>query len=62
MILWGIFAVALFTLFRQFDGTEKAQDTVSYTQFMQDAKDGKVRKVEVQGHRLTITPQSWRRL
>lgn len=58
VILWGIFAVALFTLFRQFDGTEKAQDTVSYTQFMQDAKDGKVRKVEVQGHRLTITPQS----
>lgn len=58
VILWGIFAVALFTLFRQFDGTEKAQDTVSYTQFMQDAKDGKVRKVEVQGHCLTITPQS----
>lgn len=58
VILWGIFAVALFTLFRQFDGTEKAQDTVSYTQFMQDAKDGKVRKVEVQGHQLTITPQT----
>ncbi len=57
-ILWAIFVLALFALFRQFDTTDKGQDTVSYTQFMQDAKDGKIRRVDIQGHTLTVTPNS----
>ncbi len=58
LALWAVFVIALFTLFRQFETTDKAADTVSYTQFMQDAKDGKVRKVEIQGHTITVTPAS----
>ena len=48
----------LFVLFRQYDGHNAKADAVSYTQFMQDAKDGKVRRVDVQGRRLTVTPQT----
>lgn len=55
-----ILAVAvLFTVFEQFDGTlSTAQSSVSYTQFMADAKAGKIARVDVQGNRITVTPQS----
>ncbi|MDY4162243.1 MAG: ATP-dependent zinc metalloprotease FtsH [Sutterella sp.] len=52
-------AVVLFTVFRQFDAAvEPRLDTTSYTQFMEDAKAGKIRRVDVQGRRITVTPQS----
>ena len=55
-----ILAVAvLFTVFEQFDGTlSTAQSSVSYTQFMADAKAGKIARVDVRGNRITVTPQS----
>ena len=55
-----ILAVAvLFTVFEQFDGTlTTTQSGVSYTQFMADAKAGKIARVDVQGSRITVTPQS----
>lgn len=55
-----ILAVAvLFTVFEQFDGTlSTAQSSMSYTQFMADAKAGKIARVDVQGNRITVTPQS----
>lgn len=55
-----ILAIAvLFTVFEQFDGTlSTAQSSVSYTQFMADAKAGKIARVDVQGNRITVTPQS----
>lgn len=55
-----ILAVAvLFTVFEQFDGTlSTTQSSVSYTQFMADAKAGKIARVDVQGNRITVTPQS----
>ena len=52
-------AVVLFTVFRQFDAAvDPKLDTTSYTQFMDDAKAGKIRRVDVQGRRITVTPQS----
>lgn len=57
--VWILVAVVLFTVFRQFDMTsESATDTTSYTQFMDDAKAGKIRRVDIQGRRITVTPQS----
>ena len=53
--LWVVIAVVLFTVFRQFD-KPRVQDTVSYSQFMDDAKNGKIKDVTVQGHNLTVTP------
>ncbi|MDL5477577.1 ATP-dependent metallopeptidase FtsH/Yme1/Tma family protein, partial [Klebsiella pneumoniae] len=52
---WVVIAVVLFTVFRQFD-KPRVQDTVSYSQFMDDAKNGKIKDVTVQGHNLTFTP------
>ena len=46
-------------MFEQFDGTlTTTQSGVSYTQFMADAKAGKIARVDVQGSRITVTPQS----
>ena len=58
--VWMVIALVLFTVFKQFDSRAPSQDTVSYTQFMDDAKAGKVRKVDVQGDVLYVTPDSGR--
>lgn len=57
--VWLLIAFVLFTVFRQFDDTQSAVapgEQTSYTQFMQDAKDGKIRRVDVQGRKITVTP------
>ncbi len=58
--IWMVIGLVLFTVFKQFDGRSQPQDTVSYTQFMEDAKAGKVRKVDVQSDVLHVTPDSGR--
>lgn len=57
--MWVLIAVGLFTVFQYFEtATEAKSDATSYTQFMDDAKAGNVRKVEIQGRKITVTPQT----
>ncbi|HCR08669.1 MAG TPA: cell division protein FtsH, partial [Sutterellaceae bacterium] len=52
-------ALVLFTVFKQFDGAKKMvsnEPSTSYTQFMDQAKEGKIKRVDVQGRTLTVTP------
>jgi cell division protease FtsH len=58
--VWMVIALVLFTVFKQFDSRAPSQDSVSYTQFMDDAKAGKVRKVDVQSDVLYVTPDAGR--
>ncbi|MFC4278454.1 ATP-dependent zinc metalloprotease FtsH [Achromobacter aloeverae] len=58
--VWMVIALVLFTVFKQFDGRTQSQDGVSYTQFMDDAKAGRIRKVDVQGDVLYVTPDAGR--
>ena len=53
--IWLVIALVLFTVFKQFD-KPRAQEGVTYSQFMDDAKVGKVKRVEVQGRTLLVTP------
>jgi cell division protease FtsH len=53
--VWLIVGLVLFTVFKQFD-KPKDQTLVTYSQFMDDAKAGKVKRVDVQGRTLQITP------
>jgi cell division protease FtsH len=55
-----VIALVLFTVFKQFDTRSPSQDSVSYTQFMDDARSGKIRKVDVQSDVLHVTPDSGR--
>ncbi len=52
--IWLIVALVVFTFFKQFDKTS-TQSQVTYSQFMEDAKSGKVRRVDVQGRNLQVT-------
>ena len=56
--VWMVIALVLFTVFKQFDGRPAAQHSVSYTQFMQDAQSGLIRRVDVQGDVLRVTPEN----
>jgi cell division protease FtsH len=58
--VWMVIALVLFTVFRQFDGRPVAQESVSYTQFMDDARAGKILKVDVQTDVLHVTPDNGR--
>lgn len=53
--IWLVIALVLFTVFKQFD-KPRAQEGVTYSQFMDDAKGGKIKRVEVQGRTLLVTP------
>jgi cell division protease FtsH len=55
-----VIALVLFTVFKQFDSRAPSQDSVSYTQFMDDARAGKIRKVDVQSDVLYVTPDAGR--
>jgi cell division protease FtsH len=53
--VWLVIALVLFTVFKQFD-KPRTNEQVTYTQFMEDAKQGRVKRVEVQGRTLKVTP------
>ncbi|MCO7638496.1 ATP-dependent zinc metalloprotease FtsH [Pseudomonas sp. S 311-6] len=55
-----VIALVLFTVFKQFDSRAPSQDRVSYTQFMEDARGGRIRSVDVQGDTLIVTPDAGR--
>ncbi len=59
--VWLVIALVLFTVFKQFDGRPVTSgDAVTYTQFMEDAKAGRINKVDIQGDTLYVTPESGR--
>ena len=53
--VWLVIALVLFTVFKQFD-KPRGNEPVTYTQFMEDAKQGRIKRVEVQGRSLKVTP------
>jgi cell division protease FtsH len=53
--VWLVIALVLFTVFKQFD-KPRVQEGVPYSQFMDDAKNGKIKAVTVQGRTLNVTP------
>lgn len=58
--IWMVIALVLFTVFKQFDGRTTTSDGVTYTQFMNDARGGRISKVDIQGDKLYVTPDSGR--
>ncbi len=56
--IWGLIGITLFTLFKQMVVGNYPAITQSYTQFIEEAKDGKIARVDIQGQWLTITPKN----
>jgi cell division protease FtsH len=53
--VWLVILLVLFTVFKQLDKSRPA-DPITYTQFMDDARAGKIKRVDVQGRNLKVTP------
>ncbi len=59
--IWLVIALVLFTVFKSFENKSRPQsDVTSYTQFMEDAKAGRVKRVDIEGRTLTVTPAEGR--
>ncbi|AGF48170.1 cell division protease FtsH [Candidatus Kinetoplastibacterium oncopeltii TCC290E] len=57
--VWVGIALALFSVFKHFDGSNRFhQDHYTYTQFMDDVRDGHIKRVEVQGDILRVLSDS----
>lgn len=55
--IWAFALILVYNVYQFADSSKKSKtEEVSYTQFMIDAKDSKVKEVMVQGDELTVTP------
>ena len=54
LILWAVIVVVLMSVFNNFTGTSRQSETVSYSQFIKDVRDGSVREVTIEADNRTI--------
>ncbi len=54
LVLWAVIVVVLMSVFNNFTGTSRQSETVSYSQFIKDVRDGAVREVTIEADNRTI--------
>ena len=47
--VWMVVALVLFTVFKQFEGQQTRSNEMTYSEFMQDAQNGRIKSVIVEG-------------
>ena len=47
--IWMVIALILFSIFRQFDNTRNSSREISYSQFMEEARQGAIKSAVVDG-------------
>ncbi len=60
--IWMVIALILFSIFRQFDGTRGISREVSYSQFMEEARQGAIKSAVVDGRTVRATTTDDRQL
>ena len=60
MAVWMVIAVVLMTVFNQLNTRQAAANTVEYSQFMEDARAGRIATVNIDGRTLRATTQEGR--
>ncbi len=55
MAIWLVIGVVLMTVFNQFNTRQTAQNTLEYSAFLDEVKQGKIAKVVIQGRTLDAT-------
>ena len=53
--IWVVIGLVLMTVFNQFNNKQATQNAVEYSQFIEEAKDGKISKVVMEGRTLKAT-------
>ncbi|CAL94004.1 ATP-dependent zinc metalloprotease FtsH [Azoarcus olearius] len=62
LAIWMVIGVVLMTVFNQFNARQAAPNTMEYSQFMEEAKAGRISKVVVDGRVVKATTQEGRSL
>lgn len=55
--LWSVVALVVFGIFKHFEKSNKQED-MAYSQFMNDARDGKIKAVTLEGRKILVTPHA----
>ena len=53
--IWVVIGLVLMTVFNQFNNKQSTQNSVEYSQFIEEVKDGKISKVVMEGRTLKAT-------
>ena len=62
LAIWVVIGIVLMTVFNQFNTRQVAQNTMEYSQFMEEARSGRISKVLVDGRVLKATTQEGRQI
>ena len=62
MAIWLVIGVVLMTVFNQFNTRQTAQNTLEYSAFLDEVKQGKIAKVVIQGRTLDATTVEGKKL
>jgi cell division protease FtsH len=60
--IWVVIGLVLMTVFNQFNNKQAAQNSVEYSQFIEEVKDGKISKVVMEGRTLKATTTDGKKL
>ena len=62
LLIWLVVGVVLMTVFNQFSSHQSAQNTLEYSQFLDEVKQGRITKVVIQGRVLEATTTDGKRV
>ncbi|GAA5181157.1 ATP-dependent zinc metalloprotease FtsH [Niveibacterium umoris] len=57
LAIWLVIGIVLMTVFNQFNNRQTAQSQMEYSQFMEEAKQGRIAKVTIEGRTVRATTQ-----
>ncbi len=62
LLIWLVVGIVLMTVFNQFSSHQAAQNTLEYSQFLDEVKQGHITKVVIQGRTLEATTTDGKKL
>ena len=62
VMVWLVVGIVMMTVFNQFSSHQSAQNTLEYSQFLDEVKQGRIAKVVIQGRTLEATTTDGKRL
>ncbi|WP_417067238.1 ATP-dependent zinc metalloprotease FtsH [Niveibacterium terrae] len=62
LAIWLVIGVVLMTVFQQFNNRQSAQTQMEYSQFMEEAKQGRIAKATIEGRTVHATTQDNRQI
>ena len=62
LAIWVVIGLVLMTVFNQFNGRQVAQNSMDYSQFIEEVKQGRITKVVIEGRNLKATTSEGKKI